>query len=351
MSTIYDIAAKVGLSPSTVARALSGSGYCSQKSRDKVLQAAKEMRYTPVLAAKSLKNKITRKIMLCIPDIQNPYYFSLISGVNHVLEEYNYHTILTSTDHDPQRELQFMDSLGERFVDGLILGSFDLSDKLLKKIKSLDMPVVLLNQCHNPVYQNDFDSVYVDTIRAAELATLHCIEKGHRDIALLCASLKEQTGQERHTGYKQALAASGIPYNRKLVVQADHTYEGGYKAFENFLQASPAFTAVVSTNDLMGIACLNAGQEHGLSMPRNFSLITLDNTDYCLCTSPRLASIDMMQEQHGQYAAEYIMQQIVDGREFKQNMRLTPRVVPRDSVQPRPDKKNQGLPPKNPSTK
>ncbi|MDE6837462.1 MAG: LacI family DNA-binding transcriptional regulator, partial [Acutalibacter sp.] len=86
MSTIYDIAQETGFSPSTVARALSGKGYCSEKAREIIRQAAQRLDYAPVQAAKALKNKLTKKVMFCIPDMYNPYYFSMIEGANRVLE-------------------------------------------------------------------------------------------------------------------------------------------------------------------------------------------------------------------------------------------------------------------------
>lgn len=129
MSTIYDIAKKTGLSPSTVARALSGNGYCSKKSKEIVVKAAKEMNYVPVQAAKILKSKITKKVMFCIPDIFNPFYFSMIRGVNQVLEKHDYHTILVYTEHNRNRELRMIEALKERFVDGMIMVSFDFNEK------------------------------------------------------------------------------------------------------------------------------------------------------------------------------------------------------------------------------
>ena len=108
MSTIYDIAKKVGLSPSTVARVLSGRGYSSSAAKEKVMSAADELKYTPIHAAKALKSKITNTIMMCIPDITNPYYFNIISNVCDVMENGGYRTILTYTHHNALKELSLM---------------------------------------------------------------------------------------------------------------------------------------------------------------------------------------------------------------------------------------------------
>lgn len=331
MSTIYDIAEKVGLSSSTVARALSGKGYCSRDAQERVLRAAKELRYVPVQAAKSLKSKITHKIMLCIPDILNPYYFSMIDGVNEVLESYQYHMILVYTNHNPQKELRIIESLQERFVDGLIIVSFDFSDALLRAIRDAGVPAVLTND-YSAKYGGQFDCVYVNHTRATYLATECCVQNGHKRIAFLCGDLREQTGRERLAGYRLALEESNIPFDEELLVPSDYTIQGGYRSMTGFLEGKQPFSAVVSCNDLMGIGCINACREHGLRLTGDFSLATLDNTDYCLCTNPQLTSVNMMQDQIGRNAARLIMEQVNGEKNYRQTMILTPELVLRDSV-------------------
>lgn len=331
MSTIYDIAEKVGLSSSTVARVLSGKGYCSKAARERVLQAAKELRYVPVQAAKSLKSKITHKIMLCIPDILNPYYFSMIDGVNDVLENHQYHMILVYTNHNPQKELHIIESLQERFVDGLIIVSFDFNDTLLQTIRDAGIPAVLTNE-YNAKYGGQFDCVYVDHTRATYLATKCCVKNGHKRIAFLCGDLREQTGRERLAGYRMALEESDIQFDEELLVLSDYTIQGGYRSMTGFLEGERPFSAVVSCNDLMGIGCINACREHGLRLVEDFSLATLDNTDYCLCTNPQLTSVNMMQDQIGRNAARLIMKQLSGEKDYKQTIILMPELVLRHSV-------------------
>ena len=101
---------------------------------------------------------------------------------------------------------------------------------------------------------------------------------------------------------------------------------------QEFLRKSEAPSAIVACNDLMGIGCMDALREHGLRVPEDVSIITLDNTDYCTCAYPKLTSVDMMQEQIGQNAATMIMERIKDGRNYKKITVLEPRIVERDSV-------------------
>ena len=332
MSTIYDIAKKTGYSPSTVARALNGRGFCSEKAKQAITATAEEMQYSPVQAAKSLKSKITQKVLLCIPDIFNPYYFPMIRGVSDVLEQYGYYTILVYSEHNVQKEIQFVKALKEHFADGAIIISFDFSDKLIEEIRKCPVPIVLTNQYDSINGTDNFDCVYVDHTKAVYLATMHVLQKGHRNIAFLGGPLKEQTSLERLEGYRLALKDQGMPFNDKMIIQSDFSLEGGYQAFEAFMKTKRDVTAVVACNDLMGVGCLNYCQERGFAVPQDISIITLDNTDYCLCTHPRLTSINMMQNQIGELAAQIVMERIQNGTDYRKIIRLDPLLVERDSV-------------------
>lgn len=332
MATIYDVAKRTGLSASTVARALTGNGYCSQAAKATILAAAEELGYVPLQAAKTLKNNITKKIMLCIPDIMNPYYFAMIHGATQTLERFGYNIILGYTMHSPKKELEVLDSLKGRYVDGLIFGSFDYTPKLLRAIEATDLPTVITSFYENGENQDFYDCVYMDQPRAAWTATEYCLKNGHTRIAFLGGDAKEQNTKERFAGYKKALGEAGIPIDKALTINADFTREGAYHAFHNFIQQGRECTAVVACNDLMGIGCMNACQELGLDIPGDISIVSLDNTDYSLCTNPAMTSVDMMQGQVGEEAANFVMSRILDKRTYQKNMAFSPVLVERHSV-------------------
>lgn len=330
--TIYDIAKKTGFSASTVARALNGNGYCSPEARKKIQAAAGELGYIPHEAAKTLKNSITNKVMLCIPDIMNPYYFAMINGVTQTLESYGYNVILSYTMHSKAKELEILESLKGRFVDGLIFGSFDYTPELMQAIRDTGLPTVLTSFYDNMDGSNFYDCVYVDQPKAAYTAAKHCVEYGHKSIAFLGGDPKEQNTRERFTGFKHALDEAHIPLNKKYVLAADFTRQGAYKAFRSFLLTEPDCTAVVACNDLMGVGCMIACRDADYSVPEDISIVSLDNTDYCLCTYPSMTSVDMMQGPVGVEAARFVMDRIQEKRSFQKNMAFPPNFVSRDSV-------------------
>lgn len=332
MSTIYDIARETGFSPSTVARALSGRGYCGEAAREVILEAAKRLQYVPVQAAKVLKNKKTKKVMFCIPDIYNPYYFSMIEGANRVLEKHGYYMVLVHSEHNKSKELGFVEALKEQFVDGLIMGSFDFYPGLIQAIRGASVPVVLTNFYESGDGKDNFDCVYVDHTKAIYIATAEMIERGHRNIVFMGGKNTEQTGIERLRGYRAAMEDRGLKYDERYVISSDFTRGGGRRDFETFMKRKLPFTAVVASNDLMGIGCMNACQKLGISIPEDVSIVTLDNTDYCACTFPRLSSVNMMQYQIGYNSAELLMERIEEKRDYKKVVMLEPTLVERNSV-------------------
>ena len=332
MVTIYDIAKESGLSASTVSRALTGRGYVSERSRQKVLAVAEGLGYIPNQTARTLRSNITNKIMLCIPDIMNPYYFAMIKEVTEALEDYQYNVLLTYTMHSPEKELEILKSLKGGYVDGLIFGSFNYTDTLIAAIKETGLPTVITSFYSGSDNDDFYDCIYVDQPEAAYVATKHCIENGHRRIAFLGGDPEEQNTIERYTGYKRALSEAGIDLDEDLVINADFTLEGAEREYARFIHSGNDVTAVLACNDLMGVGCMNACKSAGISVPDEVSIVSLDNTEYCVSTDPQMTSVDMMQGPIGARAVKAVMDRINNKRNYRKDLTFYPNLIVRDSV-------------------
>jgi LacI family transcriptional regulator len=332
MSTIYKIADKVGLSPSTVARALRGTGYCSAKNRALVQKAAREMDYTPTHAARMLKSKRSNKILFCIPDIYNPFYFGMIKGASDVLEKHGYFLVLCHTKHSIEEELRILQALRERYGDGMILVSFNFTRRNIDAINACGMPVVLTNKYSSRGGADRFDYVFVDTYKGIGLATEHLIGLGHRRIAYVGGDSTEQTGAERLAGYRDAMRTARLDVREGMVISSDYTREGGWKAGQRLLRLRNAPTAVVAANDLMAVGCMQACESLGVPIPSRLSVVGMDNTDIATIISPHLSSVAMRQEDIGANAATLLMERIREGRDYRKTVRLEPELVARAST-------------------
>lgn len=329
--TIYHIAERVGVSPSTVSRALSGRGYCGPKTKAKIVAAAKELNYAPDNAAKMLKMGVTNKILFAVPDICNPFYFDMINGINQVLEAHGYLMILFYTKHSLKEELKAIQNLREKVADGMILVSFNFSDDNIGAINKLGAPVVLTNNYTSPHGRDRFDYVYVDTFEGIRIATAHLIEQGNRKIAYVGGSLSEQTGYQRFCGYREAMEEAGLAVDDGLVAESDYTEKGGYAAARRWLTGPARPEAIVAANDLMAIGVMQACEEAGLSIPHDIAVVGMDNLDIASRVHPKLTSVAMQQEEIGRQAAQVLMARLQGEASGQRAVKLMPKLVVRDS--------------------
>lgn len=331
MATIYEIAQEVGLSPSTVARALRGTGYCSKDSHDRIMDVARRMNYVPSHAAKSLKSKRTNKILFCIPDIYNPFYFGMIKGASDVLEEYGYYAILCHTKGDKEMEKKMLRNLKEGYGDGMIFVSFDFNKENIAEVNACSKPVVLTNNYQSPKGEDRFDCVYIDTFEGICMACRHMISQGFQRIGYIGGDSGIQTGRERFSGFLKAMNEANLPIDQKLLKEGDFSRSSGEKVMEELIIADTIPEALVVANDLMAIGAMKACRRHRLRIPEDVAVIGMDNTDMATCASPELSSIGMKEEEIGMYSARLLMERIQKGRAEKQTVRLQPELFFRAS--------------------
>ena len=331
MASIYEIAQEVGVSPSTVARALRGTGYCSKENYDRIMEAAKKLNYVPSHAARSLKSKRTNKILFCIPDIYNPFYFGMIKGASDVFDQHGYYCILCHTRGDAEMEKKMLRNLQEGYGDGMIFVSFDFNKENIGEVNACGLPVVLTNNYQSLRGEDHFDCVYIDTFEGVYMACKHFIDSGFRKIGYIGGDTSVQTGRERFEGFMKAMNEGNVPINQKLLKEGDFSRESGERSMEELIAAGTVPEALVVANDLMAIGALKACRHMGLRIPQDVAIIGMDNTDMAACTSPELSSINMKEEDIGRYAATLLMERILFGRQDKRTIRLQPELCLRSS--------------------
>lgn len=331
MATIYEIAKEVGVSPSTVARALRGTGYCSQEKRALILAAAERMHYVPSHAARSLKSKRTQKILFCIPDLYNPFYFGMIEGASEILAEQGYFVVLAHTRGKAEVERQMLEALKEGYGDGMILVSFDFGPENIRAINRSGCPVVLTNYYQSPRSEDHFDCVYIDTFAGIYSATKHFLQAGLQRIGYIGGSLQGQTGLQRFQGFQKAMEDAGAPLRAAWVRESDFTQHGGEQAMESMLTAGPPPEACVVANDLMAIGAMRACRRQGLRIPEDIAFIGMDDSIMATCVSPALTSVSMREEEIGRTAATLLLERIDGTRTEKRTIRLAPGLTVRES--------------------
>ena len=233
---IKDIALITGYSTSTVARALGGNGYCDIEKKKKILAVAKELNYESNSSAIALRRGYTKRILFCIPDICNIFYFKMIQGVIEVLEANGYYAMLYTTEKSLKKEIDIIRTLKQKFCDGMIMVSFDFCEENISAIRACGCPVVLTNKYDGQQKDDNFDYIFVDHTLGMALATEHLLAAGCKNMAVISGDVKEQTTRKRLDGYLRTLEKHGLPYDATRVLNGKYTNEGAYAAFSEFIQ-------------------------------------------------------------------------------------------------------------------
>jgi LacI family transcriptional regulator len=328
--TIYDVARLAGVSTATVSRALNGTGQIAQATRVAIDAAVEQLGYQPNTVARSLVTKSTETIALLLPDITNPFYAALVSGIQQRALETGHTMLLCTTEGDPEREEQYLTLLRAKQVDGVLVDGLVLPPERIARFVREGLPIVCLDR--------DVDSaavplVQVDNRLGARMATEHLLSLGHTRIAHVQGAPELGISVERVQGYREALADAGISFDPHLLAIGSFTEEGGYEAARSLLE-TPGFTAVFAANDLSAIGVINAIVESGRRVPADVSIVGFDDLRLSRFTTPPLTTIHQPALEIAELATQLLLE-LASGREVRQLRHLLePALVVRSSTAP-----------------
>ena len=333
--TIHDVARQAQVSKSLVSMVIRGGEGVSAKSRAAVLEAIKELNYRPNIIARSLVQRRTRILGVMIPDLRNPFFSDVVSGIQTRARELGYRVLFNTGERQPGLEESAIEGLLELRVDGLILAAPRAEDRVISHAGRW-VPIVVLNRT-SP--DDSCDSVTNDNIAGAGLAVEHCADLGHRRIALIegGAGIAAQTRRE---GYLRAMRRLGLA-DHILIVKGAHNEEGGRRGAGELLQAEKLPTAIFASNDLCAIGAMDAIEEAGLSIPGDISLVGFDNTTLAALRHISLTSINQPGGDMGRSAVEQLSERIDGERTTPRHDVVTPSLVIRSTTgSPRSEKEN-----------
>ncbi len=289
--TIKDVARKAGVSISTVSRVLSPqiNNYMRKQTREKVLEAIKDLDYRPDMRAQSLRGMGTRIIGLIMPDALNPFYQELAYVLEEICYKEKFGLLVCSSKNSITRELIYIDLLERQKVDGIILSTVGLNKARLNSLTRRGIPIVLVDR---DVPYADVPVMFTNNYMGGCQATQYLIDLGHRKIACIAGAMNTLSSINRLKGYRDTLGKNGLGVNKKLIKEGKLTYKDGYKLMEELLRKSDAeFTAVFCLNDLVALGSMHAIQEKGKSIPYNYSIIGFDNISFSSISNPPLTTI------------------------------------------------------------
>ena len=214
MATIKDIAKKANVSVSTVSRVLNSKPDVKAETKEKIDRAIAELGFSPSTVARGLVLKKSNIIGFIVPDIANPSFPELARGVVNRARTLGYSVMFFDTNHDNRVEVEALNLMQGKHVDGIILSFDEANREELKKLKEEQFPVV---QIYRKSSENSISTVALDNEYAGEMATRYLIQKGHKRIGLISTGERTQSGYERMKGYRKALEEAGISPDEKLI--------------------------------------------------------------------------------------------------------------------------------------
>ncbi|MDQ6422053.1 LacI family DNA-binding transcriptional regulator [Paenibacillus sp. LHD-117] len=336
MVTIKDIAKAAQVSVTTVSRALNGYFDVNEDTRRKIESIAKQLGYSPNMAARSLISKKTKTLGLLLSNVtrdssKDNIAYEVLCGINDRAGELDYDLVLFSTTPQKQKLKSYKTLCQERGVDGVIIMGIRLDDPYLKEIVSSDIPCVLIDIA---LEGTNVGYVTSDNTAGAYSAVSHLILSGHRHIAMINGHIQADVSLLRLAGYRQALREHGVPYDESLVLDGQFSEKGGYEAAMAILKARPDVTALFCASDLMALGALNAVKQSGASVPDDISIIGFDNINLTAYCSPALTTVHQHKYELGFHSAQLLIEMLED-RETEHHVQLQTELILRDSVKNR----------------
>ncbi|MBC1402214.1 catabolite control protein A [Listeria booriae] len=287
--TIYDVAREANVSMATVSRVVNGNPNVKPITRKKVLDVIKQLGYRPNAVARGLASKKTTTVGVMIPDISNVFYAELARGIEDIATMYKYNIILSNSDENEDKELQVLNTLLGKQVDGIIYMGERISEQLQEEFDRSPAPVVLAGSVDAA---NKIASVNIDYKQASYEAVSRFTKNGRKKIAFISGSLDEPVNSElKLGGYREALKEAKIKFNEDYVLESAYNYEAGVKAWEQLsgLKATP--DAIYVADDELAMGVLNAALDAGVKVPEDLEIVTSNNTKLTLMARPQLSTV------------------------------------------------------------
>ena len=309
-TTLKSIAERLGLSVTTVSRVLNGRARkyrISEKTEEAVMEVARRLNFLPNQLARGLRLNRTLTIGLVIPDISNTFFANIARNVETEARKRKYSTILCDSGENTELEIESLELLRSRKVDGLVLSPVGEMAAHLKKYENSELPIVIVDR-----YLPDLKLPYVasDNYKGAHNAVSFLIENGHKTIACIQGLRKTMPNIERLRGYEDALKQHRIQLDKSLIVGNDFGQDNGYIQTKLLLSTRRDVTAILALSNLISLGALRAIQEEGLNVPGDISIISFDDQPYSAYLATPMTTVAQNNAEMGRVAVQLLFDQI-----------------------------------------
>ncbi len=317
MANIQQVARLAGVSTATVSRFFAGQ---TVRSHEAIARAVSLLGYSPSLVARSLKSGRHHAIGVIVPDITNPFFASLVKGIESEARGSGFELILGNSDEDASIEASLVAAISQR-VDGLIIAPVVEDDAAVAAFIAAGTPAVLVDReivsgttdagGRNAHARRNVDCVLVDNAAGAALAVEHLSSLGHTAIAVISGPLDSTPGRARHAGFLDEMARLGLPMSDDLVRVSDFREAGGYTAMAELVDLPERPTAVFVANNLMAIGALRLLNDRQIPVPGSVSVVGFDDLSFAPLLNPPLTVIRRLDVLQGATAARLLLRRLL----------------------------------------
>ena len=331
-ATLRDVARVAGVSFKTVSNVVNHHPHVAEPTRLRVLAAIEQLGYRPNQSARSLRSGRTGAIGLAVPELSLAYFAELADEVITVADRHDVVVLIEQTGGDPRREREVLSGPRRQLTDGLLFSPLGLGNEDAG-VLDVDFPLVLLGE---RIFDGPVDHVTMENVAGARAATEHLIALGRRRIAVLGAHEGEVIGSAglRLSGYREALAAHGIPFDDALVVDSGPWHRAnGAEAARILLDRDVAVDAVFALNDELALGALRVFGERGVRVPADIAVIGFDDVDEGRYSFPSLSTVDPGRREIARLAVDLLLEGIAaSDRGPRRELRSAYRIVSREST-------------------
>jgi LacI family transcriptional regulator len=329
MATIYEVSKLAGVSLATVSRVINKNSRVSDKTRQKVEQAMKELGYRPNSIAQSLASNSTNSVGILVSELHGSFFGEMMAGIEAELRAAGKHVIITTGHSEEEKEKDGIEFLISRNCDAIILHVEAVTDDYLINLSKGKIPVYLMSRLVDGLKQS---CISLDNELGGYLATQAVIEQGHKDIAYIAGPKLKADSTDRFAGHMRALSEYNIAVNEELYFEGDFRETGGSDGLKQFLDNKQIFTALVCGNDEMASGAITYAREQGLSLPKDLSIIGFDNINFARHTYPKLTTIENPVNLMGHMAAKLVLKNVYGRKAIPITHSFKPTLVTRDSL-------------------
>lgn len=331
-TTILDIARELGVSKSTVSRALQGDDRnVNKETKKKILELAEKLGYKRNELAVNLRKQSTRTIGIVVPEMVTPFYMNFITYAQKMLNRQGYRVTLAQSHEDPEAERANLQMMEDYRVEGILISvchnrkNLDIYRQLIEK----GIPLVFFDRTVDEIAA---PKVGIDDYIKAFFMVEHLIRGGKKNIVHLAGPAYIRNALERQRGYKDALEKFHLPYKEEYVINAGVNFTDGEKAVEELIGRGLPFDAIFCFTEMSALGAKSCLQKHHFSIPNDIAICCISGTALCMLVHPSVTTVEQPVELMAQTATELIIEKLENPTVTGRKVVLDAEMIIRDST-------------------